>query len=96
MAWQSWEIALIIVAVILLFGASAIPKIARSMGRAKGEFARARKEFDAEARKAEGGAGTTGAPADEQAVRRSARELGIDEAGKPLAEVRRLIEQKLG
>lgn len=39
------EWLLIIAVVLLLFGASAIPKLARSLGRAQGEFQKARKDF---------------------------------------------------
>ena len=92
MALQTSEIIIIALIVLLLFGATAIPKLARAMGRAQGEFAKAKKEFTAEAARAEGAAST--APTDDQ-VRRTARDLGIDEAGKPIDEVKRLIGQKL-
>jgi sec-independent protein translocase protein TatA len=51
------EWLLIIAVVLLLFGASAIPKLARSLGRAQGEFQKARKEFqkDVEAGRKEAG-----------------------------------------
>ena len=93
MVLQTSEIILIALVVLLLFGATAIPKLARSLGRAQGEFNRAKKEFHAEAAKTEG-AGPA-APASEEQVRRTARDLGIDEAGKPLDEVKRLIAQRL-
>lgn len=92
MVFQTSEIILIALVVLLLFGATAIPKLARSLGRAQGEFNRAKKEFHAEAAKAEG---QPSAPASEEQVRRTARDLGIDEAGKPLDEVKRLIAQRL-
>jgi len=85
---QEW--LLIGLVVILLFGAAAIPKLARSLGRAQGEFSKAKKEFAAEAAKAEGRQ-----PADEAAVRRAARDLGIDESGKSLDEVKRLLDERL-
>ncbi len=86
---QTPEIILIALVVLLLFGANAIPKLARSLGRAQGEFSKAKKEYHAEAKAAE-----AGQPSEEQ-VRRTARDLGIDEAGKPLDEVKRLIAQKM-
>lgn len=90
------ELVIIVIVVLLLFGATAIPKLARSLGRAQGEFKKAKREFDAELRKAESdnAAPPAAAPSEEQ-VRKSARDLGIDEAGKPLDEVKRLIAQKL-
>jgi sec-independent protein translocase protein TatA len=89
---ETEPLILIIVVVLLLFGATAIPKLARSMGRAKGEFSKAKKEFDLESRKAETEAVT--GPSEEQ-VRRTARELGIQEQGKSLPEVKALIQQKM-
>lgn len=47
----NWEIILIVVVVLLLFGASAIPKLARSIGKAQGEFQKGRKEFQSEVEK---------------------------------------------
>ncbi len=92
MVFQTSEIILIALVVLLLFGATAIPKLARSLGRAQGEFNRAKKEFQSEAAKAEA---AQPAGASEDQVRSTARGLGIDEAGKPLDEVKRLIAQKL-
>lgn len=40
----STEIIVIVVVVLVLFGASAIPKFARSLGEAKKEFSKAMKE----------------------------------------------------
>jgi sec-independent protein translocase protein TatA len=87
-------IAVIVLVILLLFGATAIPKLARSLGQAKGEFNRAKREFDAEAARAEGASSPAVAPSEEQ-VRRTARDLGIAEQGKSLAEVKALIQQKL-
>lgn len=98
MALQTTDYVLIVLVIVLLFGATAIPKLARSLGRAQGEFNKAKKEFTAEVARGEAGAGAgtavAGQPTEEQ-VRRTARELGIDEAGKPLDEVKRLIAQKM-
>lgn len=48
------EIGLIVVVALILFGgARKLPEIARSVGKAKGEFKRGLEEGDAEARKAE-------------------------------------------
>jgi sec-independent protein translocase protein TatA len=40
------ELILIVVVILVLFGASAIPKFARSLGEAKKEFTKAMKEED--------------------------------------------------
>lgn len=83
----------ILVVFLLLFGAAAIPKLARSLGRAKGEFKMAKREFDAEAARTESAAAAPG-PSEEQ-VRKTARDLGIAEEGRSLDEVKELIQRKL-
>lgn len=93
MAFGLQEWGFVIVIVLLLFGAAAIPKLARSLGRAQGEFKKARREMDLEMAAAAGETAET--PASEESVRRTARELGIPEQGRDLGEVKRLIQQKL-
>jgi len=44
------ELVVIVLVVLVLFGAAAIPKFARSLGQAKKEFAKAMKEDEDEAR----------------------------------------------
>jgi sec-independent protein translocase protein TatA len=43
------EIMLIILAILILFGATAIPRFAKSLGRAKSEFEKGLKEGEKEA-----------------------------------------------
>ena len=45
------EIALIIVVLVLLFGAKKIPELARSLGRASQEYKKAKEDFLAEVNK---------------------------------------------
>jgi sec-independent protein translocase protein TatA len=50
------ELLIIVLVVLVLFGASAIPKFARSLGQAKKEFSKAMKEAEeAEKQSIEGG-----------------------------------------
>lgn len=91
---ESGPLIVILVVVLLLFGAAAIPKLARSLGQAKGEFSKAKREFDTAATDAERQAAATTEPTEAQ-VRQTARDLGIAEQGKPLDEVKVLIQQKL-
>jgi sec-independent protein translocase protein TatA len=50
------ELLVIVLVILVLFGASAIPRFARSLGQAKKEFTRAVKEEEEEGKKApEGG-----------------------------------------
>lgn len=91
-AGSEWLI--ILLAILLLFGATAIPKLAKAMGRAKGEFSKAKREFSAEAARTEREAAGDPSLSEEQ-VRRTARELGIAEEGKSLDEVKRLLNERL-
>ncbi len=49
------ELWIIIGVVVLLFGGSRLPKIARNLGRAQGELRKGLAEGNAEAKKTEGG-----------------------------------------
>jgi sec-independent protein translocase protein TatA len=53
MAFGQTEILIIVLIVIILFGAATIPKLARSLGRAQGEFKKAKGEFEKEMKSAE-------------------------------------------
>jgi TatA/E family protein of Tat protein translocase len=47
---QGWEWLIIFFVILLLFGANKIPEIARNLGRALGEFQKARAEVERELR----------------------------------------------
>lgn len=87
------ELLLVIALVFLLFGGAAIPKLARSLGRAKGEFQKSKVEFEQEMKKAESGQHTS---ASEDQIRATARDLGIEEEGRPLDDVKKDVQQRLG
>lgn len=98
---ESGPLIVILVVFLLLFGAAAIPKLARSLGQAKGEFSKAKREFETEAAKAEAStagaptpAGATAQPTEAQ-VRQTARDLGIAEAGRPIEDVKRDVQRRL-
>jgi len=48
MAFGPLEIVLIVVVIIVLFGASKIPELAKSLGKATGEFKKGKQEIDNE------------------------------------------------
>jgi sec-independent protein translocase protein TatA len=48
MAFGAPEIILIVIVVILLFGANKIPELARSLGKAAGEFKKGKSDIEAE------------------------------------------------
>jgi sec-independent protein translocase protein TatA len=93
---ESGPLLVIVIVVLLLFGAAAIPKLARSLGQAKGEFTKAKREFDSAAATTERGSANSPATEPTEAqVRQTARDLGIAEQGRPIDEVKELIQRKL-
>ncbi len=96
----STEILLIFVAIILLFGASKLPDLARSMGRSMGEFKRGQVEVEKELQsmKAEPSSPATAVTADDIALTRAqrmAKNLNIGIAGKTDDQLLAEIERKL-
>jgi sec-independent protein translocase protein TatA len=86
----SQEILLILVAIILLFGDSRLPELARSMGRSMGEF---RRELQA-AR--DGGGAIANMDIALTRAQRMAMNLGIDTSGKTEEQLLTEIEKKIG
>lgn len=80
------EILLIGLALVLLFGASAIPKLARSFGSAKREFAAGQRLPEEPA---------TTSSKDEARLRAAARAVGIAEEGKSLVEVKAELARRI-
>ncbi len=74
------EMILIFLVILLLFGASKLPELARSMGKSMGEFKRAQHETELQVQE-------LGAPVQEiksipQSIQKLAEELGIRTEGK--------------
>lgn len=51
MSLSAWEIALVVLIIVLIFGAKKIPELARSLGRASQEYKKAKEDFLAEVNK---------------------------------------------
>ena len=47
MAWGPWQIFLVIVVLVLVFGSKNLPELARVLGKAKGEFKKGTAEGEA-------------------------------------------------
>lgn len=77
----------VLVIVVLLFGGAKIPELARSLGRAKAEYAKASKE----------GAEPTARPTsvEDEKILKAARDLGIPTEGRTLAEIRDDLRKRL-
>ena len=74
------ELLMIFVVVVLLFGASKLPELARSMGSSMGEFKKAQKESELNLREFEKSLKEPVAP--KSKIQETAQKLGIDIRGK--------------
>jgi sec-independent protein translocase protein TatA len=84
--WE-WIIILLAVVVILIWGPSKIPELARGLGRAKAEFDKASKEYVYETPKTE----TVTRSSDEDMIILIAKGLGVATEGKTKDEIFREI-----
>ena len=96
MAFSPQEIILVFIVVILLFGASKIPELARSLGKATGEFKKGKQEIEHElsdiGKSAREGKPDVNAPA---RIRAMARDLGITTEGKSDEQLLDEIQKKM-
>ncbi len=106
--WE-WLIIGVVAIVIIMWGPAKIPEFARSLGRAKGEFAKASKEFsDAATSTANAPAATVAAPAPvaaapaapalkskDEVLVDTARNLGIETEGKTREQIAQEINVKV-
>lgn len=74
---------LLVVVVLLLFGSKKIPDLARSFGKARGEFKKGQEETDAELKK----------PSEREKLEQAAESFGIDTEGKSDDELREAIRK---
>ncbi len=93
------EILMILIIVFLLFGASKLPELARSLGKSMGEFKKAQREAELELiefeRKIREGKYTS---KEREKLERLAKDLGIKTEGKSdeelLEEIRKMIPRE--
>ena len=94
---QEW-IVLIVLAIVLIFGAKKIPELARSLGRAKMEFEKGKMEVEKELREIKEmptSTSTTTKEGEEEKIFRVAKELGINTEGKTGKELKEEIAKRL-
>jgi sec-independent protein translocase protein TatA len=94
---SEWLIV-IVIAVVLIFGANKIPDLAKSLGRASGEFQKGKVESELEVQRLRASApNTPGQPSSDSRVRmlKAASELGISTDGKTDAEIQADIKKAL-
>ena len=83
------ELVLIVLIVVVFFGAAKIPQLARSLGKAKGEFEKGAREGREEALRA-----SARSPDDEKVIR-AAREMGIPTEGRAIDDIRRDLKARV-
>ncbi len=96
MAIGTPEIILIVIAIIVLFGASKIPELARSLGKATGEFKKAKEEGEREIREMSKSE-KEGKPIEEKSskIKQMAKDLGIATEGKSDEQLLDEIKKKM-
>ena len=77
-------IILLVLVVFLLFGSKKIPDLARSIGKARGEFKKGQEELDEELKKK---------PSEREKLEQAAESFGIDTEGKSDDELREAIKK---
>ena len=87
-----WIVILVVLAALFLLGPKKIPELARSLGRALGEFRRGKLELDRELSREM--AATDTEPGGSK-VSAAARQLGVDTAGRRDAELKIEIARKI-
>ena len=96
--WE-WIIIGIVAIVIILWGPAKIPEFAKALGRAKGEFSRASKEFD-EAANADTSAANPRVPvptikSKDELLLETAKTLGLSTDGKTREQLTDEISMKI-
>ncbi len=96
MAIGTQEILLIVVIVIIFFGASKIPELARSLGKASGEFKKAKQESELELKDYEKSIRENKTSEDKSSkIRSMAKDLGIATEGKSDEQLLDEIQKKM-
>ncbi|MBU4373078.1 MAG: twin-arginine translocase TatA/TatE family subunit [Euryarchaeota archaeon] len=96
MAIGTQEIILIALVVIILFGASKIPELARSLGKATGEFKKGQKEIERELTDVEKLIKESKSPEEKSSkLKQMAKDLGIATEGKSDDQLLDEIQKKM-
>ena len=96
MAIGAQEILLILVIIIIFFGANKIPELARSLGKATGEFKKAKQESELEMKDLEKSLKENKSPTDNSSrIKTMAKDLGIATEGKSDEQLLDEIQKKM-
>jgi sec-independent protein translocase protein TatA len=86
-----WIILLVVIVVVFAFGGKKIPELARSLGRAKGEFERGKRDIQKEIAEED----DKNTKTEEKDVVKAAQNLGIETEGKSEEELKAEIKKKM-
>ncbi len=89
------EILLIVLAIIILFGATKIPELARSLGKATGEFKKGQHEIERELADFERSIKETPAENKSAKIKQMAHDIGISTEGKTDEQLLEEIQKKM-
>ncbi len=89
------EILVIFGLIVLLFGATKLPELAKSMGKSVGEYRKAQKKAELELKQFERSLENTISDKKEIKIKKTAKELGIDTEGKTEDELLDAIQETL-
>lgn len=90
------DLVLILAVAMLLFGSSKIPELARSLGKATGEFKKGQRETDLELKDFEKSIKESKSPSDNSSkIRTMAKDLGIATEGKSDEQLLDEIQKKM-
>ncbi|MDP2841759.1 MAG: twin-arginine translocase TatA/TatE family subunit [Candidatus Methanoperedens sp.] len=95
MAFGPMEIALVVVVIIILFGAAKIPELARSLGKATGEFKKGQKEIERELTDIEKSVKESPGEDKSSKIKQMACDLGISTEGKTDEQLLEEIQKKM-
>ena len=95
MAIGTSEVVLIVLVVILLFGANKIPELARSLGKATGEFKKGKQETELEVQEVEKSLKEKRSDEKSSKIKEMARDLGIAIEGKSDEQLLDEIKKKM-
>ena len=95
MAFGPLEIVLIVVVIIVLFGASKIPELARSLGKATGEFKKGKQEIENELNEIVKPGNEIRSPEQSSKIKKMAQDLGIATEGKSDEQLLEEIQKKM-
>jgi len=95
MAIGAPEIILIVIVVIILFGANKIPELARSLGKATGEFKKAQHESELEVKEVEKSFREGKSKESSLKIKQMAKDLGIATEGKSDEQLLDEIKKKM-